>query len=307
MLIEGESPAMERVLVSSSKPGKGKWFESLWEEQELADVTLVCRDGSQLVAHKTVLALSSPLLRTILTRSKSAGHPVLLLLTTDALLLEKLLRLIYFGEVSLPSDQLDNLLSAAQDLQLSLLQDQLTTHDDTSTKDQQPEWKDTAKGGEAVKQDLKPEVKGFAEKENKSNKAMEPDLTALHSNQGLDKKIGLGKLNLDELAKDSRISRVQMGPSSDGNDCGQQVNQQASCNECDKEFEAFNHLWVHIQAVHRMRHLCKNCGKRYASAGILNQHVDSAHNGIHLVCQDCGKKFNWQATLNKHIRNKHST
>ena len=94
---------MESVLVSGSKRGEGKWFESLWGEEELTDVTLVCRDGSQLVAHKTVLALSSPLLKTILTRSKSS-NPILLLLSTDALVLERLLRLIYFGEVRLPAD-----------------------------------------------------------------------------------------------------------------------------------------------------------------------------------------------------------
>ena len=88
---------MESVLVASNKSGEIK-FESLWEDEELADVTLVCRDGSQMVAHKTVLALSSPLLRTILTRSKKSD-PVLLLLTTDALVLERLLRLVYFGEV----------------------------------------------------------------------------------------------------------------------------------------------------------------------------------------------------------------
>ena len=89
---------MESVLVASNKSGEIKLFESLWEDEELADVTLVCRDGSQMVAHKTVLALSSPLLRTILTRSKKSD-PVLLLLTTDALVLERLLRLVYFGEV----------------------------------------------------------------------------------------------------------------------------------------------------------------------------------------------------------------
>ena len=94
---------MESVLVTGSKPGEGKWFESLWGEEDLTDVTLVCRDGSQLVAHKTVLALSSPLLKTILTSSKSS-NPILLLLSTDALVLERLLRLIYFGEVRLPAD-----------------------------------------------------------------------------------------------------------------------------------------------------------------------------------------------------------
>ena len=91
---------MENVLVSTSKSGEGKWFESLWDEQELTDVTLVCKDGSQLMAHKTVLALSSPLLKMILTSSKRAD-PILLLLNTDALVLERLLRLVYFGEVSL--------------------------------------------------------------------------------------------------------------------------------------------------------------------------------------------------------------
>lgn len=90
---------MKSVLVSSNKPGEIRSFESLWEDDELTDVTLVCRDGSQLMAHKTVLALSSPLLRTILTKSKMAGNPVLLLLTIDALVLERLLRLVYFGEV----------------------------------------------------------------------------------------------------------------------------------------------------------------------------------------------------------------
>ena len=95
---------MESVLVTANKPREGKWFESLWAEQELTDVTLVCKDGSQLRAHKTVLALSSPLLKTILTRSKQPD-PILLLLSTDALVLERLLRLIYFGQVSLlPAD-----------------------------------------------------------------------------------------------------------------------------------------------------------------------------------------------------------
>ena len=76
---------MESVLVASHKSGEIKLFETLWEEEELADVTLVSRDGSQLRAQKTVLALSSPLLRTILTRSKKSDLILLQLLTTDVL------------------------------------------------------------------------------------------------------------------------------------------------------------------------------------------------------------------------------
>ena len=274
--------------MTSGKTDQGKWFESLWEDEELADVTLVCRDGSQLKAHKAVLALSSPLLRTILTRSKRPD-PVLLMLTTDALVLEKLLRLVYFGQVSLPSDQLESLLSAADALQLSLLSNQQVTKAKVGI---QQETQITSKAGEA-EQDLKFEVKPF-DKETKTK--LTPQLVALHPNTSLEKKI---RFDLDRSTRISSVHPDEIG--------SEQVNTAASCTECGKEFEAFNHLWVHIQSVHHMRHQCKNCGKRYASAGVLNQHVESAHNGIHLVCQDCGKKFTLKATLNKHIRNKHST
>ena len=61
---------------------------------QMSDVTLVCNDGSQVMAHKTVLALSSALLRDILTKSKR-HDPILLLPSVDAQDLENILKLIY--------------------------------------------------------------------------------------------------------------------------------------------------------------------------------------------------------------------
>ena len=108
---------MENVLITAArKSGEGKQFELLWQDLELSDVTLVCNDGSQVMAHKTVLALSSPLLRDILTKSKRHDPSV------DAQELENILKLIYLGEVNLSSTELDSFLSAAQYLQLSVLQ-----------------------------------------------------------------------------------------------------------------------------------------------------------------------------------------
>ena len=207
--------------------------------------------------------------------------------------------------MSLPASELEFLLSAADSLQLSLLHsvNQLTVNQEISIQAQQ-EWQCASNDGIAG-QDLKTEMKTIADKGIET----EPQLAALRKNYRhfniIDKKTGPGASTLNKFIKSNGIStsRVQMDHT-DMND-SEQVDKKACCSECGKEFEAFNHLWVHIQAVHRMRHLCKNCGKRYASAGILNQHVDSAHNGIHLVCQDCGKKFGWQATLNKHIRKMH--
>ena len=102
------SPTTEDVLITAARKfGEGKQFESLWQDLELSDVTLVCHDGSQVMAHKLVLALSSPLLRDILTKSKR-HDPILLLHSVDAQELENILKLIYLGEVSLSHAELDS-------------------------------------------------------------------------------------------------------------------------------------------------------------------------------------------------------
>ena len=282
---------MDNVLLTTTKWGEEKLFESLWQDEDLSDVTLVCKDGSQVMAHRTVLALSSPLLRAILTKSKRQD-PVLLLLTIDHQVLDSLLKLVYFGEVRVPQDHLGSLLQAAEELQISLLQNtdgwQQTPNDDESRQI----LNTNLKQGEV--------------------KTGPPD-----ANYNLGKRIGIGKSDVVRSKGISIAQEQDMGdnfdnsessstaPHSERKSSEKQTDQKNTCNECGQEFEAFNHLWVHIQSVHQSRHKCKICKKAFKSVSILNQHVDSAHNGILLVCEDCGKKFGWQATLNKHIRRQH--
>ena len=184
--------------------------------------------------------------------------------------------------MSLPTAELDSLLSAADALQLSLLRDQPTAANENVSN---PVQSRSTIGN--VGKELEMEVKKI-EKGITINKQIGTQLT--------NHRTGLG-------IKSNRISRVQTNPTSDVND--EQENKKASCTECGKEFAAFNHLWVHIQSIHHSRYQCKNCGKTYSNASILNQHMDSAHNGIHLVCQDCGKKFSFQQSFDRHIRKKH--
>ena len=49
-----------------------KAFESLREDKDFTDVTLVCEDGRQIEVHKVVLAISSPVLDNILRKHKHA-------------------------------------------------------------------------------------------------------------------------------------------------------------------------------------------------------------------------------------------
>ena len=209
--------------------------------------------------------------------------------------------------MSLPASELESLLSAADSLQLSLLHsdhNQLTANQEISIQAQQ-EWQCASNNGIA-EQDLKTEMKTIADKGIETK----PQLAALRKNYRhlniIDKKTGPGASTLNKFIKSNGIStsRVQMDHT-DMND-SEQVDKKACCSECGKEFEAFNHLWVHIQSMHHKRYRCKNCGKTYSNADVLNQHIDSAHNGIRLVCQDCGIKFSFQASFNRHIKKKHS-
>ena len=51
-------------------------FSGLRNNQDFADVTLVCEDGMQIETHKVILASSSPLLMEILQRNKHP-HPMI--------------------------------------------------------------------------------------------------------------------------------------------------------------------------------------------------------------------------------------
>ena len=51
-------------------------FVSLREDNEFADVTLACKDGDQIEAHKVILASSSPFFQNILQKNKHP-HPLI--------------------------------------------------------------------------------------------------------------------------------------------------------------------------------------------------------------------------------------
>ena len=51
-------------------------FANLREDNDFANVTLVCEDGQQVEAHKVILAASSPFFQKLLARNKHS-HPLI--------------------------------------------------------------------------------------------------------------------------------------------------------------------------------------------------------------------------------------
>jgi len=92
-------------------------FRDLREEKDFFDITLVCEDDNQVMAHKVILSACSPFFRNILRRN-SHQHPLLYLKGVKYKELLAVLNFMYQGEVSVAQEELNIFLTVAEDLRV---------------------------------------------------------------------------------------------------------------------------------------------------------------------------------------------
>ena len=92
-------------------------FGNLREDNDFADVTLVCEDGQQVKTHKVILAASSPFFQKLLGRNNHP-HPLIYMrgMKYDDLL--AIVDFLYRGEANVFQEDLDSFLAIAEELQL---------------------------------------------------------------------------------------------------------------------------------------------------------------------------------------------
>ena len=92
-------------------------FVVLRNDQDLADVTLVCEYGTQIETHKVILASSSPFFMEVLKKNKNP-HPLIYMrgLKTEALV--AMIDFLYYGEANVNQENLDAFLGLAEELKL---------------------------------------------------------------------------------------------------------------------------------------------------------------------------------------------
>ena len=93
-------------------------FKSIRRDKDFLNVTLVTDDEIQIEAHKVILAASSPFLGNILKKSPHK-HPLIYLSGISSINLSLILDYVYFGEVQLLQEQLDDFRLASAKLQIS--------------------------------------------------------------------------------------------------------------------------------------------------------------------------------------------
>ena len=89
----------------------------LRNNEDFADVTLVCEGGEEVKAHRVILAASSQVFQKLLISSKHA-HPLIYMrgIKSDDLL--AMLDFIYFGETNVDQDNLEEFLTIAKELNI---------------------------------------------------------------------------------------------------------------------------------------------------------------------------------------------
>lgn len=105
------------------------------EDKYLTDVTLACKDGQQVEAHKVVLASSSPFFQKLFARNRQA-HPLIYMGGVKSSDILAILDFLYRGEANVYEEDLDSFLAIADELQLKGLVEKINENVVENTNDQ---------------------------------------------------------------------------------------------------------------------------------------------------------------------------
>ena len=84
-------------------------FECLRDNTDLADVTLACEDGQQVMAHHIILASTSPVFQNMLRRKKQA-HTIVYMRGIKSEDILAIVEFLYYGEANIYQENLDSFL-----------------------------------------------------------------------------------------------------------------------------------------------------------------------------------------------------
>ena len=93
-------------------------FNSLLDQPDFSDVTLVADDLKQIAAHKVILIAGSGFFRNLL-RENLHPHPLIFLGRMGRKDLQAIVSFLYLGECTVEQDEIDNFLEIAKSLQIS--------------------------------------------------------------------------------------------------------------------------------------------------------------------------------------------
>ena len=251
----------------------------LFSDPDFTDVTLVCKDGQQVVAHKAVLAASSAFLRRLLVDS-SQQTTLLYMGMVEFDLLSALVQFVYLGFHDLVGEnKLEQLASLASQLEISMSGEKAVSED--------------IKGG-ILGQVGQSDILKQTEKENKIGESAEDVINGKEENI---ENVGVlatrtSSQPFSEIQKKISRTLYKVEPSE---------NSKFKCEECECEYSKRASLIKHRLHLHDgFSYDCELCGEKFSRSGKLRTHKIVFHQGLSFDCKRCGRHFTDPKRLTSH-------
>merc|ERR1712204_77473 len=241
-------------------------FGTLREDKEFADVTLACEDGSQVEAHRVILASSSPFFLNLLRRNKHP-HPLIYMRGLKSEDLVAMIDFLYFGEANVYQENLDSFLAVAEELQLKGLMGSgaveevdETKKPDLKKKATRPMQKRTYTKHEAPFPESYSSVDKVETSPPLEGTVAVTDYTVAADLQDLDDKVKSMMMFSENIVEGGKQGRARI------------------CKVCGKEGKK-DHIVHHIEANHitGVSHTCNICGTTTRSRPAMRMHKQRNH------------------------------
>ena len=262
-------------------------FQRLLEDTDFTDVTLASSDGQFVRAHKVVLSFCSPVLKSMLVKSRHAS-PLLYLRGVKLSQLETLMTFCYMGQAEVLHSDLEEFLEVARDLGIRGLGQE-------GTKQQNQE-----------QDQITSRNKKLFEINYKNAKIIDSEIgktiikTEIIKREALENNVDSSKAIGFESSELLRTESITDEMSETNNEEKYSATTD-ECTLCNKSFSTKYALSRHIKEKHTK---CVRTDPRIIELSKPNQ----KENYITLCdeCTLCGKSFSTKYALGRHIKEKHT-
>jgi len=240
-------------------------FGSLRNDNDFADVTLACKDGQQVEAHKVILAASSPFFQAMLRRNKHP-HPLIYMRGVKSEDLVAIVDFLYYGEANVFQENIDSFLSIAEELDLK----GLTGNSDNS--------------GQVEENIVKPEPK-------RNHKQSTSAFLKVENLPIQDKRRGLDDVQRTTVKTTDTSIAVQ----------NHTVSNPSDIQELDDLVKSMmTKSQSNYQNGMRKNYICTVCGKE-GKGNAIKDHIEANHlEGVSLPCGFCEKTFRTRSAFRRH-------
>ena len=237
-------------------------FEAFRKDEDFADVTLVCEDGTKIDTHKVILAISSPFFMKILKKNKHP-HPLIYMKGSKAAELLAMVDFLYYGEANVDQESLDAFLGLAEELKLKGL---------TGSPGQ-------VNSGESRTKRNTPEEKIEARNHLLENSPKTPKQFNIYNSDSKTEQTTVALVSVMEAGQLDEQIKSMMTMTENEVVIGGKKRKAYACNVCGKEGQPAN-IMNHIEANHidsNISHSCDICGKISRSRPGLQNHKSREH------------------------------